>query len=396
LAGEGSDPTRGDDFELVARLESVVAIGEAGLIARSDVRDPSSSLIRVAVEVEPRVMLFSQLRSSDGEPAAAVGSPPVPVTLPLWLRVRRIGSVLSTAYSTNGAIWTTHASYDAGVGELALEQLSVGPFQTSRDDLATAVATFGDTAFGSVALPPDAGCIDDILLPRAAARRWNRGHRVRGVSAVSVGGQSAVVVAATPTLLVFDTLALPPTASPLASGRVVLEGDFESQEFATPIAFSGVPFLRGDCDGDLDVDASDLAVLQETLGRGGRELHCAAAADLDGDLRVTWVDHAARRLARERLVARWPAAPTPGIRATGTPVRTRRIRASPACSTPRAHRSLRARSSERTTSCGSPAPSCRRFPSAASSTSATYARRCWKAPPRASCTSASTVCPRRA
>jgi hypothetical protein len=115
-------------------------------------------------------------------------------------------------------------------------------------------------------------------------------------------------------VLVFDTPPLSPTAPALASGRIVLDGDFEPHELAAPIAFSGVPFLRGDSDGDLDVDASDLAVLQETLGRGGRELHCEAAADLDGDLRVTWKDHArlAEWLARGLVPPPAPF-PAPGL-----------------------------------------------------------------------------------
>ncbi len=310
---------RGGDFEIVARLESVIAIGEAGLIARSDVRDPASPLIRIAVEVEPRVMLFSELRNSDAEPAAAVGNPPVPVTLPLWLRVRRSGSVLSTAFSTDGSSWTTHATHDASDGELAEAQLAVGMFQTSRDDLNTAVATFGDVAFAPVPLPPDAGCIDDILLPTSGGARVEiAGIGLERVSAVTIGGQRAVVVSATPTLLAFDTPALAAGASALASGRIVLAGDFAPHELETPIAFGGVPFLRGDCDGDLDVDAADLGVLQDTLGRGGRELQCEASADLDGDLLVTWSDHArlADWLARGLVPPPAPF-PVPGVPSDG-------------------------------------------------------------------------------
>lgn len=82
-----------------------------------------------------------------------------------------------------------------------------------------------------------------------------------------------------------------------------------SREYVSAVCGSE-PFVRGDCDGNGEIDASDVYLLSLSLARR-RSLPCRAAADVNGDSRIDYADvtHLSSFVHRQGAA---PVAPFPG------------------------------------------------------------------------------------
>ncbi|MEQ8276382.1 MAG: dockerin type I domain-containing protein [Deltaproteobacteria bacterium] len=289
----GQDIT--DDFVVSALITDVDEGNEGGLEARTIVRAPDAPRFRITVSrAAGSVWLSAEAR--DG---TTVASTPVPVSLPVAVRLSRSGSLLEA--SSNGVNLLTH---DASGTALASATLTVSAAQGAP------LAAAGEVGFANVtlidsALPPDAQCTETSASPTGTTLTVFGGHLAQ-VLGVRVAGEPAQILTQSDSRL--QVVAPRPSAA-FASGAIVLDTADRSIATGGRVTYAGAPFIRGDVDENGSVDNDDVHALSARLA-GTDDVACVAAADVDADGDIDSADLS--RLKRfVRFGLKPPAAPFP-------------------------------------------------------------------------------------
>ncbi len=134
------------DGELVARvaaLENTDAWAKAGVMIRETL-DPASAFAMSVVTPANGASL--QYRTGSGGGAGMV--PSTPGAAPLWLRLRRTGSLFEGAASTDGAAWSPLGSITIAMGA----DVFIGLCVTAHNNATQATATFDSLSLGGAPL----------------------------------------------------------------------------------------------------------------------------------------------------------------------------------------------------------------------------------------------------
>lgn len=101
-------PTQNDDFEIIAKFESVVTARYQmqGILVEQD----SQNFLRFEVYHDGSSAQLYAARFQNGSPRAVIFGVPLPNTPP-YLRVTRVGSQWSFSYSNNGTDWISGGSF---------------------------------------------------------------------------------------------------------------------------------------------------------------------------------------------------------------------------------------------------------------------------------------------
>lgn len=309
------------DFAIEKTLLSIDAAGVAGLVARFDDRNDDAAYIRITVHaVEGGFELRSGVRFDNELLGSEIGQS-LPVTLPIWLRIERVGSILATSYSTDGVEYQGHAGVDASTHDLDRNVLIVGMAQASEGAGAQS-AIFGepDGGAGSDPRPDVQSCVDDFALPTTGGREIElHGLNLGSVTGVSLAGVPAQIVSQGDDTMVVRAASVRPRAGPaqVRSGDVVVHSSHGDLPLGAQVVYAGEPFVRADVDGDERVTFIDLVRLLLALLDLDR-VSCLEAADVNADKRVDGDDLI--RLARALFFRGAPPAapyPLPGFAPNG-------------------------------------------------------------------------------
>ncbi len=287
------------DFEISALVALVDEGNEGGLEARTIVRVPDAPRVRITVSrAAGSVWLSAEAR--DG--GTLVAATPVPVSLPVSVRLARTGSIFEAAWSSGGA-YLPLLTHDATGTELAATSLAVSAAQGAPFG-APGEVELAQLALVDDALPPDLACTAATVTPSGTSLIIDGDHLAQ-ISTVRVAGEFAQVLAQSDSRLVLEA---PRPANAFASGAIVVESP-DHAIAAGRVAYAGAPFIRGDVDENGVVDADDVSALAARLGGTG-DVDCVAAADVDADGDVDAMDLS--RLDRfVRTGRKAPAAPFP-------------------------------------------------------------------------------------
>jgi hypothetical protein len=271
------------DFTLTAILMSIEDVGTAGLELRAIERDPDSARARISVQIRPEfgAVLVSDVRPANGgglEPGAPA---PVEVALPVFLRIQREGGLVTTAWSADGLEFFEHLAFDTAATDLAIGQLSVGAAQGSGQTGEGATAIFARVMLDDFSAPPDPECPEaEVDAEAGQASVSITGSRMAQVEAVTIAGEPAEILARSDARILARA-SLPD--APIGSGRVTLHSADARTDVGVALAFAGRPFVRGDVNGDGEVNSKDHQWLKKWL-RGNRSwVRCEAAAGVDDD-----------------------------------------------------------------------------------------------------------------
>ncbi|MEQ9499482.1 MAG: dockerin type I domain-containing protein [Deltaproteobacteria bacterium] len=283
------------DFAVSALITDVDEGNEGGLEARTIVRAPDAPRFRITVSrAAGSVWLSAEAR--DG---TTVASTPVPVSLPVAVRLSRSGSLLEA--SSNGVNLLTH---DASGTALASATLTVSAAQ-GAPLAASGEVGFAQVALVDAALPPDAQCTEASDSPTGTTLTVFGSH-LSQVLGVRVAGEPAQILTQSDSRL--QVVAPRPSAA-FASGAIILDTADRSIATGGRVAYAGAPFIRGDVDENGSVDNDDVSALSARLA-GTDDVACVAAADIDADGDIDSADLS--RLKRfVRFGIKPPAAPFP-------------------------------------------------------------------------------------
>lgn len=275
------------DFGFEEVLLSIDRAGMGGVAARWDGRTANGALIRIAVHaVDGGFELRSGLRLDNGGVAIDVGQS-MPVTLPVWLRIERAGSIFATSFSLDGVTFQGHFGIDATGRDLDRGVLVVGMVQASESSGAQS-AVFGEPGFLGPEDPrPDVqSCVDDFAIPTTGGSELTlRGTNLESVTGVSLAGVPAEIVSRTRDALVVQA----GESGPHRSGDVVVESAHGALSLGARVVYAGQPFVRADIDGDQKVQVGDLVRLGAAL-LNLADVACLEAADVNADRRVDRAD----------------------------------------------------------------------------------------------------------
>ncbi len=296
------------DFTLDALLVDVEAGGLGGLEARTAGRLPEGPRMHLSVvrEGDGAARLLAGVRTGD-EVAAA---PELPVELPVHLRLRREGGLLTAAWSPDGQTFFDHLTFDSAATALAETTLAVAAAQAAPGAAGARTASFARVRLADFTPPPDAACTQADVSPGGALVTIT-GSQLRQVVGARVAGERAAIVAQDDGRLV---LRAPRPEAAVASGAVVLESAEGETAVGGHVAYAGRPFIRGDVNDDGRVDDEDARQLVELVSRRRPAVRCEAAADTDADGDIDGVDHAHLvRALQGRRVALPAPYPAPGF-----------------------------------------------------------------------------------
>lgn len=291
------------DFTLSGLLLELDEGAEAGLEVRTVARVPDAARVRItASKVAGSTTLVAEARVG----ASVTGVSPLPVSLPVFLRLERMGGAIVVHWSSNGRVYTPLFTFDTTGTPLATTTLAVGAAVGTPLASTPGTAHFSELQLFDGALPPDAVCTQATVSPTGATITID-GTRLSQVTQVRVAGELAQVLDQSDRRL---RVAAPRPSPAMASGGVVLQMVESKRLVGDRITFAGSPFIRGDVNEDGAVNSADLAALQDRLqGRAGL-LPCEAAADVDADGDVDSGD-AARLRSFLRYGRAAPPAPFP-------------------------------------------------------------------------------------
>jgi hypothetical protein len=265
-----------DDFTLDAQIADVDEGGLGGLETRAVLRDPTSARLYVAVERDAEgAWLVAGVRSGGETDEAA----PLAVALPVSLRLRRAGGLLTAEWSPDGAQYFEALSFDTAATPLAGTPLAAGLAQAAPGAAAPRVARFGAVHLAAFTPPPDAECTQVDVSPDGALITLSGGH-LAGVAGVRVAGEDAEVLARGDARL---QVRVARPAAAVASGAIVLAGPGGETVVGGKVAWAGRPFVRGDVNEDGAVDDLDPKQLSGLLDGSLPWIRCEAAADVDDD-----------------------------------------------------------------------------------------------------------------
>ena len=283
-------PTRAD-FEMVAHLSDLSGGGLGGVMARLDFRMEGSPYIAIYLRFTAAggPQIVSTYRPADGEAASNGGAQPVQFGLPCFLRVRREGSVLTTAYSSDGQTFTDHLQVKAEGTSLDYLFLYAGMVQASENLQAPSSAFFSDARLRSqeTEIPPRLDQVSPFNCSLAGGIPVKiTGAFLGEAQSVSLAGIPARIESRSPGELVVLAGRAP---GPL-SGDVIVVTRTGEERLEKGFAYVGSPFIRGDFFDDGTLDITDIVRELSFMFLGGPGPLCKEAADTNGDNRVDIAD----------------------------------------------------------------------------------------------------------
>ncbi|MEZ4472694.1 MAG: hypothetical protein R3F60_18300 [bacterium] len=297
-------------FELEATLEELAPGGEAGLVLTRDPRRPEAASLHLVArrDLDGNINLHAAFRPMEGAASTPLDSEPVPVDLPVTLRLWREAGVAHTALVTDGGLETVLSVPLAGTD---LEPKgSAGLAAASGLAEGAVTARFSRPFFSTLFdPPPELACLDAAVIPSAGTTITLAGGGLERTTGAAFGGVEAEVLRVSADSATLALPALPPGS--VADLDLVLD-----RRHRDPRAFvvGGRPVVRGDLDLDLDVDGNDLNMLRAWVRGTGPAAACAVTADVNGDGRVDAADvsHLSAFLKRGRPAPVGPF-PLPGL-----------------------------------------------------------------------------------
>ncbi len=283
------------DFEMTARLDviqgqavgGIDAQGLGGVMARLDSRLDESPFVQISAHrlATGGVELISSSRLSDGGRAANGGAAPVPAALPVYLKVRRERSTYTTAYSRDGRTFTDHMVVKTEGTPLTSLIMTAGMIQSSESPQAASQAIFGSPGIRSseTGVPPRLFSVDPPNSPvEGGIEVLITGARLAEATGVSLAGVPAQIVKKTDDVLV---VLAGPAGKPVSGDVLVMTpGGAESLEEA--FFYIGRSYVRGDMDGDLEINISDAIAELGYLFLGTRAPVCMEGADVNLDGKI--------------------------------------------------------------------------------------------------------------
>jgi len=274
-----------DDFAFGATLASIDDIGSAGVAVRRDARKPDSAYIAIHASVLPSGSwaIRSSVRSRDGGAASAGGSAEVVIAPPVRLRIVRSGSSFTTFYAQGADPFVPHLTSPTTGSDLDANPVAVGLLQASGDGATPATASFSTAGFEVDPAPrADAsGCMEGFVAPVAGVSTFSLdGHFLDRVDAVTIGGRHASIVSASPTRIVVEA---PQSPAGIGNAQVSIVSGGETRTLPARLVWAGEPFVRGDVNGDGNVNRRDIRRLRHYLAGSRPWLSCFDAADVNAD-----------------------------------------------------------------------------------------------------------------
>lgn len=275
------------NFEFQARLDDMSALGGlAGVMFRTDPRLDVSAFVAISVTATAAggPQLASLLRPNTGAVADSAGAKPVPVALPLFLKVGRIGTRVFTAYSRDGQTYTPHLEANVDGSDLAFLFQRAGLMQSSNTLKQPMTARFSRPALSveEEGFPPTLLDVNPATSPVGGGGRVVIiGDRLDDAVEVSLAGIPAGIVEASANRLVVIAGA----AREPRHGGVRVASRSGSEVLEDAFAYFGKEFIRGDINGSGKVDLSDAVAGLNFLFQGGTPPQCFQAAEVNGDLR---------------------------------------------------------------------------------------------------------------
>lgn len=276
------------DAVFTALLESIDNRGLGGLVLRTNERAPDAAYVRVTAHLrtDGTALLRSAVRLAGGDPSDEMGSIPVVVELPVFVRIARSGTQVVTSFAEPGDPFADHLVVDTGGSELDANPLVYGMVQASEDFHDSAHAIFGEVAIDVPDDPPldPSTCVDGFVTPTTGGTDpiILRGDFLDRATGASIAGVPARIVAQTRGTLVVQP---GPSPSGVRNGAFVLDSTRGPVALRQRVVYAGTPFVRGDLTGDARVGLTDvLALVRFLTGHG--ELGCREAADANADRRV--------------------------------------------------------------------------------------------------------------
>lgn len=300
------------DFTLTALLLDVDEGGLGGLEARTIARAPDDPRFHLSVIRDgDGARLIAGVRAGDSAAEAA----PLPVELPVYLRLQREGGVITGAWSPDGATWFEHLAFDTAATALAGTTLTAAAAQAAPGAAGPRTARFAEVNLQDFTPPPDAQCTSANVSP-AGARITIAGLQLGQVQGARVAGERATVLRRTADRLLLQA---PRPRAAVASGAVVLEAAEGETVVGGRVSFAGRPFVRGDLDENGVVDGRDARLLAQLLDGRLLAVSCEPAADVDGDGDIDRDDYARLTQFLRGSAAPPPAPyPAPGFARTPT------------------------------------------------------------------------------
>lgn len=208
------------DAVFTTLLESIDNRGLGGLVLRTNERTPDAAYVRVTAHLrtDGTALLRSAVRLAGGDPSDEMGSIPVVVELPVFVRIARSGTQVVTSFAEPGDPFADHLVVDTGGSELDANPLVYGMVQASEDFHDSAHAIFGEVAIDVPDDPPldPSTCVDGFVTPTTGGTDpiILRGDFLDRATGASIAGVPARIVAKTR-----GTLVVQPAAGSLSAGE---------------------------------------------------------------------------------------------------------------------------------------------------------------------------------
>ena len=279
------------DFEMTVRLERVEPHGLGGVLAAWDGRTADEPYVAIAAHRLATGML--ELRSSYRFEAGGKSSDgdlrPVPVELPIYLRVRRTGMVFLTEYSKDGKQFAEHLKLDGAGTALGEFFFTAGMVQASESREGASSALFTDPSIASreTSSPPILTSVAPPTSPLdGGVEVLLRGERLASAQKVTLAGVPARILEAGDG----SVKVLAGAADAPVSGDVVLQTPDGSARIEQGFVYIGRAYIRGDYNEDGRPDISDAVAGLDYLFQGGRAPLCLEVADTNSDQKLDLSD----------------------------------------------------------------------------------------------------------
>lgn len=259
----------------VASVEDTGAWAKIGVMIRESLNANSR---HSHVFVSPDNSVNMQSRGSNGGSSSSTGSLAATVTAPYWVRMKRIGNVLTSYASPDGVVWTQ-------VGTITLSNLAqtvyIGLSADANSSSTLNTSTYSNVTVNKVAV--QGVVIDDGTVQRSKVRSLTvtfsglvtlPANPVNAFSVVRSGGSSQAFAIDLSGSTATQTVAKLNFTSTLADGNYTLTVFGNQVTDASGFGLGVMPAnsttlfhrLFGDSNGDRTIDASDMSAFGNAFG----------------------------------------------------------------------------------------------------------------------------------